>query len=383
VFLLAAVLAFASCSSSDDPPPRTLHPRWQEVSLPLPPGRPGRVVVRDATSCDGTWYLVGGVADTAGNTRPAVWTSTDGNSWTSVGVDPHQYYAHRAILYSVACRGGTIAVLGAKSGGAHGNPRVTAWHQRPDGTLEDTQLPFELFGGPNAIAVSRITAGPDAWMIAGGRTSGAAVWLTRDATAFRLVDDDPALSSDQTRRTNAWDVAADGTGWTAVGYAQVTGQVAPVPVAWASTDGLRWTRQKVPPATRDFADLERVVPLDDRMLAVGIRGNRFGAWERVSGTWRAAAAFGRLDPDRSSAPDVSGLAVGPRTVLASVSDGVHVGLWARDRRGQWAGVDMPVRALGSGEWRTTVAAGERGALLISDDGTSGRVWLTGWNTLGS
>lgn len=42
---------------------------------------------------------------------------------------------------------------------------------------------------------------------------------------------------------------------------------------------------------------------------------------------------------------------------------------------------MPTRPLSSGDRQTTVAAGARGALLLSDDGTSGRVWAADWNTL--
>jgi hypothetical protein len=379
--LLAGLLGLTGCSSGDGSARRPLHLQWQEVSLPLPPGPAGRFVVRDATPCAGSWYLVGAVAGTDGSTRPAAWTSADGRTWRSLAVEAHQYYARRAILYAVACRAGAVAVLGARSGGAHGNPRVTAWHQRADGALQDVRVPFELFGGPNAIAVSRIAAGAGGWMIAGGRTSGAAVWLSRDATTFQLVDDDPALSSDATRRTNAWDVTAGASGWTAAGWAQVSGRVAPVPMAWSSTDGRHWRRQEVPPATAGFADLERVVDVGDRVLAVGIRGDRFGTWERLGDQWRAAAVFGALDPRRSSAPNVSGLAAGPPGALTTVSDGVHVRLWFGDRRDRWDEVVMPTRPLGSGDRQTTVAADARDVLLVSDDGTSGRVWLADWNTL--
>ncbi|MGY2873514.1 hypothetical protein ACVW00_000704 [Marmoricola sp. URHA0025 HA25] len=36
----------------------------------------------------------------------------------------------------------------------------------------------------------------------------------------------------------------------------------------------------------------------------------------------------------------------------------------------------------SGDDQLTVAADDRLVLLVADDGTSGRVWTTGWNTLG-
>ncbi|PZF87949.1 hypothetical protein C1I99_27025, partial [Micromonospora deserti] len=59
-----------------------LRPAWRPVTLPAPPGAPGRLLVRDAAACAGRWYAVGGVADAAGETRPAAWTSTDGASWS-------------------------------------------------------------------------------------------------------------------------------------------------------------------------------------------------------------------------------------------------------------------------------------------------------------
>jgi hypothetical protein len=51
VALAAASLLLGGCSSSD--PAKTeveLRPRWQETTLPTPPGPPGRLAVRDATA---------------------------------------------------------------------------------------------------------------------------------------------------------------------------------------------------------------------------------------------------------------------------------------------------------------------------------------------
>ena len=84
-------------------------------------------------------------------------------------------------------------MIGSRSGGAHGNPRVTSWYQRADGALVDMQAPFELYGGPEAVSVRRVVAGPSGWLIAGNRLSGAAVWVSADATDFRIVDDDTVM----------------------------------------------------------------------------------------------------------------------------------------------------------------------------------------------
>lgn len=305
-----ALLAAGGCSSSAPADARTPVVRlpWQERALPLPPGAAGRIAVRDATACAGTWYVVGAVIGPDHATRPAAWTSADGHAWRSLAVAPSAYYARRNVLTSAACRDGRAAAIGSRSGGAHGIPRVSSWLQRADGTLVDAVAPFTLFGGSQAVDVGRIAGGPRGWAIAGNRTSGAAVWTSPDATTFRLHDDDPALSSDRVVSTAAVDVTSDASGWTVVGRSQAADRIAPVPMAWTSRTGRQWSREQVPAGTTGFADLERVVVSDgDRLTAVGLRGRRFGTWERTGAGWTLGGAFGRFATDLSEPPFVSGL----------------------------------------------------------------------------
>jgi hypothetical protein len=383
--LLAAALlvgAVVTCGCDDEASTAPdLRPDWHEVALPVPPGPAGRLAVRDAASCDGRWFLVGAVISPGGASRPAAWSSDDARAWHPMTLAPQSYYARRAVLSSVACRGDRIAAIGARSGGAHGNPRVTSWYQRSDGALVDMAAPFELYGGPEAISVRHVVAGPGGWLIAGNRLSGAAVWLSRDATDFRLVDADPALRSDADHATSALDQTADPAGWTVVGRIETPGRVAPVPFAWTSPDGQHWARQPVSAGTRGFADLERVAAVGGDLVAVGIRGERFGTWRRTSGRWTVGDEFGRLDKDPSGPPYVSGLVATPDAVLAAVSDGTRSRLWVDRGSGPWREVSTPAHPHPTGDTAFTVAGDARTVLLLSDDGTSGRVWATGWNTL--
>jgi hypothetical protein len=376
VTLLVAVSAVlvGGCSSEDHPSGPRADLSWQEVQLPFPPGPTGRVAVRDATSCDGTWYVVGAVIGDDGSSRPAAWTSSDGTAWRSMAVDPADYWAKRAILSSVACRDGQVAAIGAKSGGAHANPRTSSWYQRADGALVDMRATFVLYGGSQAVSVNRIAAGPEGWLIGGNRRTGAAVWLSSDATDFRLVDDDPALSSDAALQTAALDQVHDGAGWTVVGRAALPGRISPVPMAWTSPDGLRWQRQEVRPGTDGYADLERVIRVDDDVLAAGIRGERFGTWRRANGRWKAHATFGALDQGGSGAPFVSGLASASDHPLATASDGTRFHLWA-DLGDGWHEVATPTHPDTAGDQQLTVAAASQKVLLLADDGRSGRIWL--------
>ena len=373
---IALALALAGCST-DQPATTAVEPAWRAVQLPTPAGPPGRIAVRDATSCGDDWYVVGAVIAADGGTRPAAWASADGQTWRSLRIDAHAYYARQAILSSVACHDGTAAAVGAKSGGAHGNPRTTSWYQRADGALVDMTAPFVLYGGGEAISVDRIAAGPDDWLIAGNRSGGAAVWVSHDATDFRLVDDDPALSSDPAHRTTALDTVHDGAGWTVVGRTEVPDRISPVPLAWMSSDGSHWQRQDVPSGTDGYADLERVTRSGDRLVAAGIRGERFGLWQRTDGRWRAEPAFGSLDRRATGAPFVSGLAATSSNLLVTASDGTRFGMWA-ETDGGWRPVVTPTRPTNNGAAQLTVAATGDTVLLLADDGRSGRVWRTTW-----
>lgn len=378
--LAGTVIAGCSGGGADSPADRVpaVEASWHEIDLPSPPGRAGRIAVRDAATCAGSWYVVGAVIGSDGESRPAAWTSVDAQRWRPMVLEPREYWARRAILKSVGCRGEQVAAVGSKSGGAHGNPRTTSWYQRPDGTLVDVPADFELFGGPAAVSVSRIAAGPSTWLIAGNRSSGAAIWISEDATDFRLRDDDPALSSDDELMTGAVDVVHDGRSWTVVGRAAEADTSRWIPMAWTSPDGARWERQNVPDAG-PFSDLQRVVRSDRGLLAVGIRDDRFGTWHRTGGVWQAGESFSPVPADIQGPRYVSGLALAADHALATVSDGKRFRLWAQTDEG-WREVRTPTRPTVTGDAQMTVAADDGTVLLLTDDGTAGRGWVTTWDT---
>ncbi len=377
---LALTLIVVGCDRGGHTSVTPIRPAWHEVTLPTPPGPAGRLAVRDATACAGRWYLVGAVIGGHESSRPAAWTSDDGRTWTLMTLHPTTYYARRAVLTSVACRDGRVAMVGSRSGGAHGNPRVTSWYPRADGALVDMRAPFELYGGPEAISVRHVAAGPHGWLIAGNRLSGASVWPSTDATDFRIVDDDPALRSNANTRTTALDQVWDGAAWTVVGRVETTGRVSPGPLAWTSADGDHWTRQPVPAGTAGFADLERVVDDDGTLVAVGLRGDRFGVWQRTGAHWRAGDAFGKYSSHLTGPPFVSGLVARSRAAVTAVSDGRRFGLYATVGGRRWRPVAAPTRPTASGDTQLSVASDADEVLLLSDDGTTGRVWLAEWSS---
>ncbi|GAA1866537.1 hypothetical protein [Myceligenerans crystallogenes] len=393
----AALLALLLTTGCVPDEPQVPEPAWQEIGLPAPPGPPGRIALRDAAFCDGRWYLAGGVFTTDDGdgaddalgapvgAYPAAWTGTDGRKFESVEIRADTYWGGLATLTSIACaagrgRGAGVVAVGARSGGAHGNPRVTTFHGPAGGPLEDVRAATTLFGGSEALAVNGVTAGPE-WLVTGARTTGGAVWTSEGGARFTPHDDDPALASggglDTMPADAAYDAAA-GT-WHVVGSAHRDGRVAPVPVAWSSADAGAWTREDVPPP-EGYGSLERVVVTARGPLAIGVAGDRFGVWRREAGRWRAVTRFG--DASARDAPGiayVSGLAVVPGRVLATVSDGARFALWsAPDDDGPWRPVVVPETPGTGADHLLTVAARGSEVLLLSDDESGARAWTTTW-----
>ncbi|TDC25268.1 hypothetical protein E1211_31080, partial [Micromonospora sp. 15K316] len=261
--LIAVLLTGCGHATSvDGDVPRPVHPTWRPVTLPAPPGVPGRPLLRDATACAGRWYVVGGVADPAGATRPAVWSSADGVTWSVSRLVPSSFYGRRHVLYAAACRDARLAALGTVSGGVHGNPRIGGWVEGADGAVREVAAPFERFGGPRAVSAARLVAGPCGWLIVGSRVDGAAVWASPDGREFTLREGLPELAGDRRGRTAAYDGLATGSGWLVVGAVSPAGGTALAPLAWTSPDGLVWRRAELPaPGGRGQA--QRVVSVGD------------------------------------------------------------------------------------------------------------------------
>jgi hypothetical protein len=345
---LAGLLALGGCSPG---PPIV----WHEVHLPV--AGDGRPEVTSLASCSGHYYAAGAYVRPDGATTPALWTSTDATHWTAVPTRAVSAYGPANRLSAVACRGETVVSVGSAAGGVHGNLRTSTWYSAYGAPLTETAAPFELFGGPRAIGVDRIIAGPRGWLIVGARTdanglAGAAVWYSPDGHAFQLVDADPALESDPRGQTVAFIGYARDDGFAVVGS---TGLASRTPLAWTSPDGLHWQRTVVPASEPD-AELQKMPEgWDDE--AVGLAGRAFGHWYRDgSGGWHELKTFGAFSGTGLPAVlDIVGYAV-------LVTDGAEY-------------QPLPERVT-SGHAAMTGSSGNW-LLLALDDGKATRLWTAG------
>ena len=365
--LLVLLLAGCRPASRAAPAPTAVpvRPGWQPVSLPVPPGAPGRLALRDATACAGRWFVVGTVVDAAGGTRPAAWSSSDAITWTALRPVPRSPYGEENLLTAAGCRDGRLAAVGGKSGGVHGNPRISTWRAAEDGSLVEVPAEFEVFGGADAVNVGRIAGGPRGWLISGNRATGAAAWVSPDGAEFALVSAVPGLAADGAGRPWVADGVGTPSGWLLVGSMLPVGRTAGQPVVWTSADGRSW-RRAVLPGVDGGADLQRVVRVGERTVAVGRRGDRLAAWVEEGGRWRSGGGFG------AGARAVSGLAAVAGGLLAVPAEG-PTGWWSRDGDA-WSPVALPVAVPGGAERSVAVAGSGDVALLVVDDGSQVRLW---------
>jgi hypothetical protein len=359
--------ALVACGGGDrSPEQRPLELSWYGTDLPAPAGE--RPVARAATWCAGQWVVVGATATSDGGTKPAVWTSRDAREWQSTALHPgRDFYTAREILDSVACSRGRVAAIGAKSGGAHGMPRTATWRQLPDGSLAAVPAPSVLFGGSEGVSVGAMAGGPEGYLLAGTRTSGAAVWWSPEGGIFRLYAGAPGLASTSRLRTQAADALPAADGWLVAG--QVTepdGRLRGV--VWSGDPGSPWHRSVLPGGTT-ISTAERLAAAPPGPDVAGLLDNGFGLWGLRNESWRLLDRFGASDPDGSNASYVSGLAESLGRVAATYSDGAHFRLWVGED------VPMPTEVTVDGDRSVTVASHGRHLLLLTDDDRAGRAWL--------
>lgn len=373
--LALAVVAVGACTpdtpdTPDEPGPEApvLGLDWQEATpLPKPPAT--RAAVRDVAWCGDHWVAVGTVYQRR-QTAPAAWTSPDGTEWSPVRLRPRSYYGRRAVLASVACRGDEAVAVGAKPGGAHGNPRVMTFRPLESGAWAEVEAGAEQYGGPRAVNVGPIAAGPAGWLITGNRTSGPAVWTAASPRRFVLRQEAPGLASNP-HHAHAQDGAWDGTAWVVVGGA-VGNELNGMPQAWRSTDGRRWTPEDVPD-TDDYDELHAVAGADGRVVAVGLHGDRFAGWVREDGEWALGTAFGQHDGG-GAASYVSSVAFDGDGVFATTSDSTALALWYSPDGIDWRPVRIPLSPTATGDHTLVVAVHGDRVVLAADDAEGARVW---------
>jgi hypothetical protein len=277
----------------------------------------------------------------------AVWTSTDGASWSRVPHDDAIFNSGR--ISSVIVGGPGLVAVGAidehpdLSVGVGGGGDAAVWTS-PDGvTWSRVSHDDAVFGGPGHQWMSDVTiGGPGLVAVGWDETNGAAVWTSADGIVWSRVPPSDLLSS---RLRDTGDsmtaVTAGGPGLVAVGGLTV----------WTSPDGINWS--EVPDDTAfsggsgGYPKITSVTTGGPGLVAVGWIDHHAAVWTSPDGV-----VWSRVPHDES----LFGAPISP------------------DQLGQ--GADRGVR-----HGMTAVAAGPSGLVAVGADGPAnaapddGIVWI--------
>jgi hypothetical protein len=356
---LALVMA-AGCTASGTAPAEVNG--WRSVAMPTLDARVLAIVP------DGNGLLVLGSVPGPDGRAPAAWTTTDGRSWHPVPLIPHTVYAGQAELVAVGSAAGRITVLGQAFGGAHSNPRLTVWTGTTGGLVEHEQ-PFEMFGGPHAIATNDAAAVPGTALLVGqwdgpsGRY-GAAVWTSADGVTWHRDAEDPALASASGEQTSALGAAAGPAGFVVVGDTLHGAVISPL--VWTSRDGGTWQRITVP--TQD-ATANRVSCDNTGCVVAGI--GLGSQWHAMCWPVTGATVGPGTSGPAGTTMQVSQVLLHDTEALIAlrVNDKARLVSTARDCAG-WRDVPLPIT---SNEVR--IGTLPNGLLLATTDDTLSQLWL--------
>jgi hypothetical protein len=271
---LASVL-LAGCTGGA-PDGRQVRPvTWHSVHLPA-----GLEPVTATRLGDG---LLVGAATQRPSSVPRLLLLGSGDSWSMVPLTPRSYYARRARWKSVITDGHRIYAVGQASGGAHGNPRWTAWSGTVRGVGEDPQS-VDTFGGEGAgVLTGMAFLGPKPVVI-GSWTNATvgldvSVWTLSDHAWIRHSSRGSALASDRSALNSARAVVRAGPGVVLAGSVTTLGggHVGLVPAIWRrSSPTGSWLRLLLP--ADDAGEATGATCDSSSCLVVGYVGTRLALW---------------------------------------------------------------------------------------------------------
>ncbi len=305
--------------------------RWSKISLPG--GAEPKVVAMSQSgppTAEHPLYL-GGSTTTDGARRPALWKSIDGETFEVVPVESGPGYGTQCEIFSVATTGDQVAALCQAFGGAHGNPRTSAFVRNGDAQpLKEIVADFELYNGPRQIAVRAVVATALGFAIFGSRvnqngqlgatswTSAVSAWSAPAGPQFVIHDNDSTLSSVGSEQVQGLAISADGVGgviasgerlwWRPNKKEPTTTDTDTDAIIWRSATGETWQRWAPPGVKLDGRYAQRMQTIvhlgpDEGVAAAGsqVTGDRVEivAWTRSDR--RVVAELGRTDDVLSAA----------------------------------------------------------------------------------
>lgn len=298
-----------------------------------------------------------------------------------------------AVMSGVTAGGPGLVAVGSRFVGGDYATAAAVWTSSDGVTW--SLLPHDpaVFGGWNMEKMQAVAAGPLGLVAVGAEYPGedwdAAVWTSPDGLAWSRVSDPGVLGGPGWQRMHA--VTAGGPGWVAVGYGDV-GEGAEgdwIAAVWTSPDGVTWTR--VPHDEALFGGMNDqemfgVVAAGPGLVAVGNDDEAPAAWVSPDGlSWEKVPSDRFFcDPAFDSADKVMrAVAVGPMGLVAvgrlewyvdpDTEDDVDAAVWVSVDGLDWTLVSEDVATFGGpgNQEMVAVTAGGPGLVAVGWDYSGG------------
>lgn len=326
----------------------------------LPPDPTSHIETMAAPEAGFGWLAVGSVLEPAGGSSAVVWSSADGQEWSSetlVG-------AEDATASGLARREGLIAVVGRSGGGNEADAGIwlsddgktwapaqadalggdgrqsafdaamsedsivvigseqdgetaapLAWTSADGETWERAEVPVE-----EGDAFAAVAAGPESFVIVGRGNDDGVAWTSEDGVEWTRASAD-TLGGPGTQAVH--DVGAGPAGFVAVGEHSPEGT--PAPASWTSADGREWSAPSsaLPEPDDNKFSTRALLPVTvervgEGWMAAGGSDFRPVVWRSADGiTWSALPSFGDL-PGLDSKTFITAMAATPERVMLAL-----------------------------------------------------------------
>lgn len=306
----------------------------------------------------------------------AVWTSSDGRTWSRAGKGDSSLGGSRAEGMSAVARNGSELI--AAGGVESSDWDAAVWTSTDALHWRRVDAGAPVFGGKGDQYMRGLVAGSFGLVAVGFDGSDAAVWRSKDGAHWTRVADS-ALGGDGKQEMDA--VAAGGPGLVAVGSSNGDAAI------WTSTDGRSWRRVEAGSPVFAGAGEQKmyaVGPAGRGLVAVGYDNGIAAAWASGSGSiWRRAAISG--SDGQAAAVWSEMLAVGsggPGLVAVGVTStgfgGSDAAVWTSKDGSSWQSVPDSAQFSGSegNQALAGVTSGGPGLVAVGDDNNTAAVWTS-------
>ena len=240
----------------------------------------------------GPGFVTVGSDASGGDGDIAVWTSPDGVTWTRVPPDP-AIFGGDGDQWAADVAAGDLGVIAVGSDFRSGYGDAAVWTSADGLAWTRIANDDEVLGGPGAEYMWSVTTGGPGVVAVGSAWFGidqyrAATWTSPDGATWTRTPEDPALTGSNGKATFMFGVAASSAGVVAVGYESTLGLDAD-PAVWTSPDGVTWSRFADPAgnlARSGVQAMAAVAVSPDGLVAVG-RDGQPGYTETDAAVWVA------------------------------------------------------------------------------------------------